>query len=712
MKSALALIFAALVATATGEDMIRTAKALDELLTSGRCEIRPFFLKGQILQACTPHGKSFYLFDGTDVVWLVDNTHWPQLPFRAGDVVQASGRTQRRPQGCINPDCETLSRIGHQPLPDPRTTTIRTLLNEHRHGFEYVKVHGVVRDVIQDDIDPIYKSLVLTDDKLSLYVSLKCTDEETLRLQALIGATISVDGLIRTDLCFDPTKPSNSSRGNRSISGPLLTIADPSAIHILSPAPQNPFDVPPITELRPVWPEDLSSTSRHRVEGYVVTAARKNGFLLQLENGRLVNVDLAGTHKPKTGDTVVAAGIPFTDLYRINLARAIWKPAPRPQAPLQAPPDFLSIADLLTDGRGHSEFKISKHGTAIRVQGIVRSLPSPGEAERLVTLDQDGALLSVIAEPGSDPFAPLSLGASIEATGICLMDVEPWYPGKVLPQVTGVRLVVRTSGDIRILSRPSWWTPQRILILAGLFALAALVVGLWNITLRTLVIRRSRALLREQAKRLTETLRVEERTRLATELHDTVAQDLSGLSLQLDAAGRLADSDPVTMKSILSFTSKALLACRRELRDCLWDLRSQALDEADMNAAIRRALAPHLGDAQLITRFNVPRRKLTDHTVHTVLRILGELTGNAVRHGKATTIRIAGSFDDEGLKFSCSDNGCGFDVAQAPGSADGHFGLQGIRDRIRTFNGSFKLTSAPSKGTKAIVHLRPTPLET
>ena len=278
--------------------------------------------------------------------------------------------------------------------------------------------------------------------------------------------------------------------------------------------------------------------------------------------------------------------------------------------------------------------------------------------------------------------------------------------------MTGVRLVVRTSGDIRILSRPSWWTPQRILILAGLFALAALVIGLWNITLRTLVIRRSRALLREQAKRLTETLRVEERTRLATELHDTVAQNLSGLSLQLDAAGRLADSDPVTMKSILAFTSKALLACRRELRDCLWDLRSQALDEKDMNAAIRRALTPHLGDAQLVIRFNVPRRKLPDHTVHTVLRILGELAKNAIRHGKATTLRIAGSFDDDGLKFSCTDNGCGFDVAQAPNSAAGHFGLQGIRDRIRTFNGSFKLTSAPGKGTKAVVHLCPTPLET
>ena len=94
-----------------------------------------------------------------------------------------------------------------------------------------------------------------------------------------------------------------------------------------------------------------------------------------------------------------------------------------------------------------------------------------------------------------------------------------------------------------------------------------------------------------------------------------------------------------------------------------------------------------------------------DNTAHTILRIIRELAINAVQHGKATSIKVAGSVEAGKLLFSVKDNGCGFDPERAPGMAQGHFGLQGIRDRIEAFEGEMSVQSAPGKGSRIAITL-------
>ena len=89
-----------------------------------------------------------------------------------------------------------------------------------------------------------------------------------------------------------------------------------------------------------------------------------------------------------------------------------------------------------------------------------------------------------------------------------------------------------------------------------------------------------------------------------------------------------------------------------------------------------------------------------------ILRIIRELAVNAVRHGRATSIKVAGSVENGKLMFSVSDNGCGFDPASAPGVEAGHFGLQGIRERVAEFDGEMSVESEPGHGSKVTVSIK------
>lgn len=208
--------------------------------------------------------------------------------------------------------------------------------------------------------------------------------------------------------------------------------------------------------------------------------------------------------------------------------------------------------------------------------------------------------------------------------------------------------------------------------------------------------KRGLELFRERSANAQAELKTEERTRLAVELHDSLSQILTGAAMQLDAGE-------------IGAAKRILASCRRELRCCLWDLRSHAIDAERFDDAIRETLAPHIGKRQATISLSIPSATLSEPLRHAALRIIREATVNAIRHGHATAISISGKLANRRLSITITDNGRGFDPNVSTGSASGHFGILGMRERARAFNGSLTITSAPGKGTKVAVTLEETP---
>ena len=341
----------------------------------------------------------------------------------------------------------------------------------------------------------------------------------------------------------------------------------------------------------------------------------------------------------------------------------------------------------------------------MRFKGLVRYRMDAAE-QRMLFVESEGHLVTVDLSACRPPADDVEIGSKVSVAGTYVVDAERIDSGDSVPKAHGFFIVPRSPADIAVLSRPPWWTPGRLLAVICLLAALAAAIAFWNVSLARRAERRGRELADERMVRMESELKAAERTHLAVELHDALSQTLSGVSLAVGAAADdLASGELGNLGRYISFASNAIDGCRTELKNCLWDLRSAALDESDMSEALRMTLQQNIADGRISVRFAVPRGRLTDTTAHDILRTVRELVANAIRHGRAGKVAVAGCMDGGAVVFSVSDDGCGFDPGECPGVAQGHFGLQGIRERLKRCNGEMRIESAPGKGTKVTVRM-------
>lgn len=680
-------------------DVVRTVTGLNAALTNDAPIGIAFDITAQALFHPQSYRTWFTVCDKTGVASLADKVEGKRPVVRDGDVIHVTGRIE--PAGPTQPNpskphanCHAITVMSPGVLPPPIKVTAQQVI-AGCDRTQRICIDGVIRDAVQDEIDPRYVFFALSSEGEIFYLPAFCASNELSRAESLIGSRVSVTGIPSSD---SPTSP-----GSRKTGRTVTTRLD--LIHVLDSPSDDWFNVPEIDAVRELRPSQIAALGRHRLTGLVIAVWQGRNLLVRTEAGHITRVNLLHGNPPLNGQWIDVAGIPEFDLYNVNLSRARWRAtASRPSAPEDETP--VSAAEILYDENGQLHIRPAFHGKCVRMTGIIRSIPTDNSPQTNFLLDCNNVVIPVDFSSAPTACAGLSIGCTVQVRGTCVMETENWRMGATFPQIKGLFVVLRSPEDVRVLEQPPWWTPARFAMVVGLLLALLVAILIWNATLRVMVSRKSHALLREQAAKLTETLKIGERTRLAAELHDYLAQNLTVVAYQVSAAqDSLGDKDPDT-GGLLHAAVKMLQSCRTELRRCLWDLRNDVLDEPDFTTAIRRSVEPVAGDTTLLVRFEGARGRLSDSTAHAILSILRELASNATIHGQAKEIRIAGECRDGHIRLSVRDDGIGFDPDNRPGQDDGHFGLDGIRERLERLNGTMTIQSARNSGTHIRIEIK------
>lgn len=620
---------------------------------------------------------------------ILHNMH--RKPLQPGDVIHVRGWLDFEEFGHAGTKrIDVMDVIGHTTPPRPEQATLEEL--EKRASPFLAETEGVVTDVFRDEIDRRNTFLTLRDGSFKLTAALPRKIEPNAAV--LLGARIRANGYY----C-------RIARSFRTYAGSILMID--GRPQILVPPTKDPFDVPSLAFYPLRTPEEIDRLPRQSVTGLVLAAWRENQLLVRSSEGPLLGAELlTGVELPHVGETIRLAGKPATDLFRLNLVEAICQRLPV-SATIHEAPEDIDPNDLMDESAHPKATSIPRYqGQTVRIVGVVDKLLDADTPD--VRLNLTCGDLTVPIWPGFAPAESLHLepGTRISATGTCVFESDNWQPNRIFPHVSGPSIILRDADDIRVLSRPPWWTPRRMLTLITLLLVGLLVFVFWNRCLNHLVNRRSHELAREKLKKESAQLKIGERTRLAVELHDSLSQNLEGVACQVVATRNVLKTDPAAAAACLETTERMLDSCRLELRRCLFDLRGNALEEKNLADAIRTTLAPLCDGVDLNVRFDVRRANFNDTSTHATLCMIRELVSNALRHGQASQIRVAGECHDGLLSFSVRDNGCGFDTKTRPGPNQGHFGLEGIRERAERFDGSAVLESRPGSGTRVTVTLK------
>jgi len=218
--------------------------------------------------------------------------------------------------------------------------------------------------------------------------------------------------------------------------------------------------------------------------------------------------------------------------------------------------------------------------------------------------------------------------------------------------------------------------------------------------------RRQRAELAEANRKLTEFAAAmeqlsitRERSRLARELHDTLAHTLSGLAVQLEAVSALWESDPSRARSLLQRASETTRSGLIETRRALQALRASPLEDLGLGGALRELAEAAAQRARLALQVEIPPdlAQQPAEVEQALYRVAQEALENVVHHARAHRLRVTLARESEALILEINDDGRG--LAEKEPAEERGYGLRGMRERAELVGADLTVASAPEHGT-------------
>jgi signal transduction histidine kinase/ligand-binding sensor domain-containing protein len=199
---------------------------------------------------------------------------------------------------------------------------------------------------------------------------------------------------------------------------------------------------------------------------------------------------------------------------------------------------------------------------------------------------------------------------------------------------------------------------------------------------------------------------LEERSRLAREMHDTVIQGCTSVSALLEALS-MDDAVEVPREGLMDFARSQLSTTINEARDAIWNLRQPDGSVEGLGQKIE-SMARQIG-AEFNTKIAYSTAgapfAASQPVSHDLLMVAREAVLNAVRHGSPTRVEVQLAYSRRELAMNIIDDGCGFDPDHAENRKGHHFGLKGMKERVQRCGGKLRVVSGAGKGVRIDVRL-------
>lgn len=306
----------------------------------------------------------------------------------------------------------------------------------------------------------------------------------------------------------------------------------------------------------------------------------------------------------------------------------------------------------------------------------LRGRPVPETARPLLDMVVQQRRALRLADIWSDQGPALGLTRGDPRLAAALKEAHAWLGVPLLAQDRAVGLLCLDH------SRPGYFTEQHAALALGVASHAAIAI--------------ENARLYEEAG---ERAVLEERQRLARELHDSVSQALYGIALGARTARTLLERDPAAAAAPLDYVLGLAGAGLAEMKALLFELRPESLEAEGLAGAIRKqaaALETRHGLAVAVD-LDAAAEDLSTGLKHTLYRVAQEALHNVLKHAQAQRVAIGLDISGGRARLRITDDGVGFETGK---DYPGHLGLRSMRERVAQLGGRLEIQSSPGKGTE------------
>jgi signal transduction histidine kinase len=569
---------------------------------------------------------------------------------------------------------QQIKALGPGTLPEARPVSYNVLASGAADN-QWVEIEGVVRAVQVLDTRE-FVGLDLGMDGGSLRVLVNFTG--TAPFESLVDAAVRVRGVAAVNV-----------DAHKRIVEPTFRISSFSDITVLRPGQPDAFAQPIVPVNRLMRQSTLGGPLHHRVRTRGVVTRRISPTALFVRDGEIgLKVETTSAQEFRPGDLIEAAGFPMMMEGMVVLQHAICRTAGTVAPPVPVEPTLVT----LLQGKHNSDL--------VSVRSRLVDWVVAGQNVTLIFQTGDQLFKGLLNAPPGAPMLLPEKNSLVNVTGICVINEleDAWFY-----RPRSFMLLVADLSDLQLVLAPPWWTPERLWRALAIICLVLLAAAGWVWALRR-QIGRKRAVIEQQARHAAA---LEERSRIARELHDTLEQGLTGLSLQMKAMETDLEGAPQPAHARLRFARQMLRQSRALARNAISELRSEATPprlEGLVDGLKRVADSwNHSGALTVDVQIIGTARPLPPRVENHLLGIGTEAMTNAVKHGRADAITVELDFRPRDVALRIKDNGAGFDPDEHLEKASGCFGLLGMHERAREVGGEIRIRSRRGEGTEIFV---------